>query len=118
MTTTLFRFLVDVNLPKFFSFFNEPNFLFVSDLSLTMTDTDIWNYALAQNLVILTKDTDFYNRCLLSESSPKIVHFQIGNYSLKQLHTYFTQNWGKIVAELPNARLIIAQENEIEVILF
>lgn len=112
-----FRFLIDVNLPKFFSFFNEANSIFVSDLNLTMSDTDIWNYALAQNLVILTKDTDFYNRCLLSETSPKIVHFQIGNYSLKQLHAFFTQNWVKIVTELPNARLIIAKENEIEVVL-
>jgi len=34
-------FLVDVNLPKFFSFFNEDNFVFVSDLNLKMTDLEI-----------------------------------------------------------------------------
>jgi len=37
-----FRFLVDVNLPKRFSFFNHPNFGYVSDLDTRMTDTAIW----------------------------------------------------------------------------
>ena len=55
-------FLVDVNLPKYFSFFNNTDFIFVSDINLQMTDTEIWNYALENNFVILTKDVDFYNR--------------------------------------------------------
>ena len=54
-------FLVDVNLPKYFSFFNNTNFIFVSDINLQMTDTEIWNHALENNFVILTKDVDFYN---------------------------------------------------------
>jgi predicted nuclease of predicted toxin-antitoxin system len=100
----IFSFLVDVNLPKFFGFFNTPNFSFVADLNLMMSDNEIWDYALTNELVILTKDTDFYDKCLLSETSPKIIHFQIGNYSLKQLHTYFTQHWQKILLELPTKR--------------
>jgi len=73
-------FLVDVNLPKYFSFFNNTNFIFVSDINLQMTDTEIWNYALENNFVILTKDVDFYNRFLVSEITPKVIFFQLGNY--------------------------------------
>jgi len=84
-----FSFLVDVNLPKYLSFFNTHNFIFVSDIDLQMNDTEIWNYTLKNELVILTKDTDFYNRFLFSLIAPKIIYFQLGNCSLKQLHNYF-----------------------------
>jgi len=83
-----FSFLVDVNLPKYFSFFNEQNFTFVSDINLQMSYTEIWNYALKNELVILTKDTDFYNRFLISSTAPKIIYFQLGDFSLKQLYQY------------------------------
>jgi len=53
-----------------------------------MSDTEIWNYALKNELVILTKDTDFYNRFLISSTAPKIIYFQLGDFSLKQLYQY------------------------------
>ena len=111
-----FSFLVDVNLPKYFSFFNDNRFLFVSDINLEMSDTEIWEYALENELVILTKDTDFYNRFLVSTTAPKIIYFQLGNCSLKQLHQYFNTNWVKIESEIENSKLIIAKENHIECI--
>ncbi len=57
-------YLVDVNLPKKFRFFNTPNFAFVVDIQATLPDTQIWTYALENNLIILTKDADFYTRSL------------------------------------------------------
>ncbi|WP_409025097.1 DUF5615 family PIN-like protein [Flavobacterium sp.] len=107
-------FLVDVNLPKYFNFFNSTNFIFVSDLNLKMTDTEIWNYALKNNLIILTKDVDFFNRFLVSEKSPKIVYFQLGNFSLKQLYRFFSVNWQIIQFEIENNRLLIVKDNHIE----
>lgn len=111
-----FSFLVDVNLPKYFSFFNDNRFIFVSDIDLQMTDTEIWNYALKNEFVILTKDTDFYNRFLVSSTAPKIIYFQLGNCSLKQLHQYFNDNWEKIQSEIENSKLIIVKENNIQCI--
>lgn len=111
-----FSFLVDVNLPKYFSFFNDNCFAFVSDINLQMSDTEIWDYALKNELVILTKDTDFYNRFLVSSTAPKIIYFQLGNFSLKQLHQYFHDNWGKIQSEIENSKLIIAKDSYIECI--
>ncbi|WP_309607741.1 DUF5615 family PIN-like protein [Flavobacterium sp.] len=107
-------FLVDVNLPKYFSFFNDTNFIFVSDLNLRMTDTEIWNFALENNYIILTKDVDFYNRFLVCEKSPKIVYFQLGNFSLKQLYQYFNKNWDIIESEIEKSRLLVAKDNHIE----
>ncbi len=107
-------FLVNVNLPKYFNFFNDNSFVFVSDINLRMTDTEIWNYALENKLVILTKDVDFYNRFLVSENAPKVIYFQLGNFSLKQLHQY--DNWMKLQFEIDSSKLIIAKSTQIECI--
>lgn len=49
------RFLVDLNLPKYFKYFNNSDFEFVIDINPLMSDLEIWNYALKNNLVILTE---------------------------------------------------------------
>jgi predicted nuclease of predicted toxin-antitoxin system len=64
--------------------------------------------------VILTKDVDFYNRFLVSEKTPKVIFFQLGNYSLKQLYDYFNANWDKLKTEIGSSKLIIAKETHIE----
>lgn len=45
------QFIVDVNLPKHFSFFNHPDFVFAADNNLKMSDTDIWKLALDKDYV-------------------------------------------------------------------
>lgn len=69
------NFLVDVNLTKKFRSFNKPEFSFVADIQATLPDTEIWQYALRNNLIILTKDSDFYDRSLVARYRPKVVHF-------------------------------------------
>ncbi len=111
------KFLVDVNLPKHFRFFNADNYIHVVDIDPEMTDSKIWEYALNHQLVILTKDTDFYHRCILSPIGPKIVYFQLGNTTLKELHEYFNTNWETIRSLLDAGNLILAKPNTIEIIL-
>lgn len=55
------KFLVDVNLPKYFNFFNKSDFIFVVDINEKMSDREIWNYALDNRFIIITKDSDFYS---------------------------------------------------------
>lgn len=110
------QFLVDVNLPKNFSFFNSSDYLFVSDINLSATDSYIWNYSLQNNLTIITKDTDFYHRFLLEETSPKIIHVKLGNCSLKELHFYFETHWLSCIKHIANARFLILSESKIEII--
>ena len=111
------NYLVDVNLPKYFRFFNRPNFQFVSDIDLRLSDTDIWQYAIENHLIILTKDTDFYHRSLAANQKPKIVFFKLGNTTLSQLNQYFEQNWLIIEEALSKHDLIIALPNRIDALL-
>jgi predicted nuclease of predicted toxin-antitoxin system len=41
-------------------------------VSNQFSDGDIWNYAIDNNLTIITKDVDFYYRYLSSSKSPKL----------------------------------------------
>ncbi|GAB3334894.1 hypothetical protein GCM10027299_43450 [Larkinella ripae] len=54
----------------------------MSDIQTTLPDAQIWEYALEKNLVILTKDGDFYARALTASRKPKVIRFKLGNQTL------------------------------------
>lgn len=114
--TPAYRFLIDVNLPKHFGFFNSDSFEFVIDINGRWPDTDIWEYARLNKLVIVTKDSDFYHRCLLTSDDVKVIYFKLGNLLLRELHIYFITNWATIVGHLSNSKMVIATANSLEVI--
>lgn len=107
------KFLVDVNLPKNFGFFNHPNFIHVVDVDPCMTDEQIWNYALEKECIILTKDSDFYFKCLNAKASPKVIQFKLGNMTLRQLHEYFVKYWEELVTQLKEASLVLAERDKL-----
>lgn len=109
-------FLVDVNLPKKFSYFNSIQFIHVVDIDPMMKDRALWDYALTNHLIILSKDTDFYELFLVNENCPKVVNFRIGNLTLRDLHQYFIKFWPTIVGKLDQSQFIIADLDKITII--
>ncbi len=65
------RFLIDVNLPYYFSIWNSPEFLHLRDVGENWKDEQVWNYAKTENLTIVTKDADFSNRCYGFDAAAK-----------------------------------------------
>jgi len=53
------------------------------------TDTDIWEYAIRQPTVIVTKDEDFVERFRRQTSGPVIVWLRIGNAANATLLAWF-----------------------------
>jgi predicted nuclease of predicted toxin-antitoxin system len=52
----------------------------VKILALTNTDDAvIWEYAKANNFIIVSKDADFHQRSLLYGQPPKFIYLRIGN---------------------------------------
>jgi predicted nuclease of predicted toxin-antitoxin system len=43
------------------------------------TDQGVWEYAARNNLIIVSKDTDFQHRALLYGPPPKVIWLRIGN---------------------------------------
>ena len=111
------NFIIDVNLPKYFSYFNSPQFIHVFDLNDEMTDEQLWDYALENNLTIISKDADFYNRSITSTNKPRVIYFQLGNTTLKELHTYFEKNWLVILNAIQNNFLVVAYPDSIQTVL-
>jgi predicted nuclease of predicted toxin-antitoxin system len=50
-------------------------------LEMPATDTEIWNYALANNFIIVTNDEDFLNFSNIKSFPPKIILLRTGNQS-------------------------------------
>lgn len=111
-----YSFLVDVNLPKQFSFFNKRNFTHIVDINSKMTDEEIWDYAMSEDKVIITKDTDFYERSISSLKKPKVIFLQLGNITLKELHHFFDLHWPTIIKQLENADLVIVNKEKIKIL--
>ncbi len=111
------KYLIDANLSKVFSFFNSEVFVHVRDINPKMPDSEIWQYAIENNLVILSKDVDFYKRILIDKGKCKVIFLSLGNMKLAELHKYFEKNWKIIVKQIKHCNLIVAERDTIKAIL-
>ena len=110
------KFLIDANLPYHFEIWNNANFIHVKDLNESWDDETIWEYALTNNLTILTKDADFSLKVLYKGSPPKVVHFKIGNLRIRDLYHFISTIWFDIELLLENNKLINVYTDRIEAI--
>jgi predicted nuclease of predicted toxin-antitoxin system len=60
-------------------------------------DIMVWQYALENDFVILTKDNDFDERSLLAGCPPKIIHLVCGNKSTDYILNLMLQNKDEII---------------------
>jgi predicted nuclease of predicted toxin-antitoxin system len=66
------------------------------------TDTEIWNFARANDFCIITQDADFAERSRLYGSPPKIVWLRCGNTATNQVETLLRSGAGAIQELLSN----------------
>ena len=114
------KVLVDANLPPRLcawlrSHRHEAAHVFDRNL-LTATDTQIWERGRVENLVIFSKDVDFYDRALLFGAPPQVVHVAVGNCSNTRLFDVLASEWDDIEQALVSgSRLISITLEKIEV---
>jgi len=70
-------------------------------------DSPIWNYALEQCAIILTKDEDFADRVRQSRKTPMIVWLRIGNCSNRALREWFFPLLPDILREIEQGQCFI-----------
>jgi len=83
------KFLVDAQLPPNLALVLQEigsDAVAVREVGLRdASDRDIWRYAIHEDLIIITKDEDFADRCLHEQHQPVIVWLRIGNCSNQAL---------------------------------
>ncbi len=100
------RYLIDENLPYYFKLWDNERFLHVSDLKRINTDTEIWDYAKANDLIIVSKDSDFSNKIMYKLPPPRVIHIRFGNVRIQKLHELLTNMWDNIEKEMEEHKLV------------
>lgn len=79
-----------------------------------MNDKEIRKVAVAENRIIISKDSDFYDYFILKGIPPKILLIELGNISNAQLFSIINTNISEIVNlfENKNASLVMLQEKK------
>jgi predicted nuclease of predicted toxin-antitoxin system len=90
------KFLIDANLPYYFSIWKSDEFIHVFDINDAMNDEEIWEYAGEHSLTIITKDADFSIKALFQNAPPRVIHLKIGNMKMKTLYEFINKNWIEI----------------------
>ncbi len=98
------KFLVDAQLPPALAHALREaghNAQPVRELGLREAeDSDIWEYALAHQCAIITKDQDFAERSTSSRNAPTIVWLRIGNTSNRALIGWLLPLWPEIISRI------------------
>jgi predicted nuclease of predicted toxin-antitoxin system len=111
------RYLIDANLPRWFSLWSAGDCEFVHDLGADWSDSAIWDYAAANGLTIVSKDADFSDRALVADDArPKVIHMRVGNLKIEQLHQYLTAVWPDVCRASEASRLVQVYRDRIETI--
>lgn len=63
---------------------------------LGFPDADVWEYARANDFIVVSKDSDFQQRSLLYGSPPKLVWLRLGNCTRQQIVALLTVRWQDI----------------------
>ena len=116
MPPKIIKYLVDVNLPYYFSIWKSNEYVHQRDIDPTMSDSEIWDYAKNNNLTIITKDSDFSERLMFLKAPPKVIHIKLGNMKLKILFEFLYSKWSEILDLNKDYKIVAVYKDRIEAI--
>jgi predicted nuclease of predicted toxin-antitoxin system len=108
------KYLIDANLPCYFSLWNNSDFVFVKDIDDSWSDEQIWNYAKQNELIIVTKDADFSLKVLTKGAPPKVIHLKFGNLTMRDFHGVISKMWQFIEKNINENNLVNVYHDRIE----
>ena len=107
-------YLIDVNLPYYFSLWNNDKYIHQRDINDEWNDEQIWKYAKENNMTIITKDSDFSNKILLHTPPPKIIHIRFGNMKMKDFFEATAKLWEDVLILNRDHKLVNVFKDRIE----
>ena len=112
------KFIVDAHLPKKLStFLNENGHDSIHTLELknknASSDNEINELSIAENRVVISKDSDFYDHYMTKLEPFKLLIISTGNISNKELMMIFEKNLEKIVEEISLNSVVAITKNSL-----
>lgn len=108
------KFVIDVNLPYYFSLWNTEVFIHMRDINDEWSDEQIWNYAKDNNLTIITKDSDFSNKIIFHSPPPKVIHVRFGNVKMKEFFSIIAKHWQTVLTLNQDYKLVNIFKDKVE----
>ena len=109
-------YLFDENLPRRLTFQPGLPVSNVEELGASPTDSQVWEYAQTNELVIITKDADFSGRMILHTPPPWVVHLRFGNMDRRDYHKTLARLWPKIETLLQTHKLLNVHTHSVEAV--
>ncbi len=99
------KFIIDAQLPrKLARWLNAIGYDAIHTLDLPdknkTTDTQISLLSLKEQRVVISKDSDFYDRYFLKLEPYKLIYLTVGNMSTDELILLFEKNLNQIISEI------------------
>jgi predicted nuclease of predicted toxin-antitoxin system len=113
-TRVVKHLLIDENLPASLASILPVDCSHASELCEQATDRQIWDHARARDSVILTRDTDFFDRLMLDGPPPKVIWVRLGNLRRRDLEGLLLRRWSQITGLLVEADLIEVHQDSLE----
>ncbi len=105
------RFLVDAQLPPALARWlvdHGREASHVADLGMqAASDAAIWDYALRQGVVIVTKDEDFAQRKVLAQVGPTVIWIRLPNTRRRDLLVWFETALPEILLAIERGETLI-----------
>jgi len=106
-------YLLDENLPTRLRFVPSLPVVHATSLGIQPTDSQVWEHARVNDLVIVTKDADFSHRILASEPPPRVIHLRFGNLRRAEFHELLARVWPRLEALSRTHKLVNVEHNRI-----
>ena len=106
--------LFDANVPSRLRFKPKLPLLALSAVGTNPTDTEIWNYARAHRLVIVSKDADFSDRIIIQSPPPWVVHLRLGNMRKRDFHETLARFWPQVEMLITTHKLVNVYVDRVE----
>lgn len=105
------KFLIDAHLPIELADYivqQGNDAVHVRSLSISdASDSFLWEYALQNEYVIVSKDQDFFNRMSQDPLGPAIVWLRIGNSTIRELLNWFSVYYPAIISKLEDGEKLV-----------
>ena len=85
-------------------------------LGPSWSDTQIWEFAGARGLTIVSKDADFSHRVMADRSGIHVIHIRTGNLSMRGYHAIIAPIWDEVCRLSGSCRLVQICKDGIETV--